>query len=111
MNKSDLRAEPRVPVSFNGTLKNGERVESCFIQNMCSRGFLIRAADGLPVGHELELICHFPPDIACKVQVRHVNREVLGAKVIEVSEEAQAFFRSYLDEQREAWLKRTQPVQ
>ena len=111
MNKPELRAEPRVPVSFNGTLTNGERAESCFIQNMCSRGFLIRAADGLPVGRELELICHFPPDIACKVQVRHVNSEVLGAKVIEASAEAEVFFRSYLDQQRAAWLRRTQPVQ
>ena len=102
MDKGELRAEPRVAVSFEGTLKEGDRATRCLIQNMCSRGFLIQAANDLPVGYELELICHFPPDITCKVQVRHVNREVLGARVIDVSEEGHAFLNRYLDEQREA---------
>ena len=111
MSKTDLRAEPRVPVSFQGTLRHGERVAQCFVQNMCSRGFLIRAAQDLPVGHVIELTCHFPPDVACIVQVRHVNRDVLGARVTEVSAEAEAFFRRYLEEQRVAWLKHMQAAQ
>ena len=108
MSKPDLRAEPRVPVSFQGTLRQGDRIAQCYVQNMCSRGFLIRADHDLPVGHVIELICHFPPDVACMVQVRHVNRAVLGARVTGVSTEADAFFRRYLEEQRVAWLKRMQ---
>ena len=111
MNRADLRAEPRVPVSFQGTLRQGERVAQCFVQNMCSRGFLIRADHDLPVGHLIELICHFPPDVSCMVQVRHVTSAVLGARVTEVSAEADAFFRRYLDEQRVAWLKHMQAAQ
>jgi hypothetical protein len=111
MNKAELRAEPRVPVSFQGTLRQGERAVRCYIQNMCSRGFLIRADHDLPVGHTIELICHFPPDVACTVQLRHVNRDVLGARVTEVSTQAQAFFRRYLEEQHAVWLKSKQSTQ
>ena len=106
MNKTELRSEPRVPVSLHGTLKLGDISAPCFIQNMCSRGFLIRSANNLPVGHVMELTCHFPPDTRCKVQVRHVNRELLGARVIEISDEAHAVFASFLKVQREAWEAR-----
>ncbi|HYC49239.1 MAG TPA: PilZ domain-containing protein [Burkholderiales bacterium] len=105
MSRPELRAEPRIPVSFHGTLKLGESSAKCFIQNMCSRGLLIRFTNDLPVGHVLELTCHFPPDIYCKVQVRHVNREFLGARVVEISDEAHAVFSGFLEAQREAWLK------
>jgi hypothetical protein len=101
MNQPELRNEPRVPVSFRGTLTLGEKSAACHVQNMCSRGFLIRAAKELPVGQLVHLTCELYPDrwIECNVQVRHVNRECLGAKVTEMNEEARALCRRYLQEQ------------
>ena len=104
MNKPELRAEPRIPVSFRGTLTVGETSVPCLVQNMCSRGLLIKFTNDLPVGHVLELTCHFgsDSDVNCRVQVRHVNREYLGARVVDISDEADALFRRFLEGQREA---------
>ena len=102
MDKPELRSEPRVPVSFRGTLRVGaENAVACHIQNMCSRGFLIRAEKALPVGRTVHLTCELYPDagVECTVQVRHVNRGCLGAKVIEMSEEHRTLCRKFLAEQ------------
>ena len=101
MSRAELRAEPRVPVSFGGTLSLGDTAVPCHIQNMCSRGFLIKSAKELPVGRELHLICELYPGrrVECTVQVRHVNRDCLGAKVIAMSETDQLLCRQYLKEQ------------
>lgn len=37
-----------------------------------------------------------------KLQVRHVNRECLGAKVIEISDDGTILCRQFLEEQRAA---------
>jgi hypothetical protein len=115
MSQPELRNEPRVPVSFRGTLTLGEKSAACHIQNMCSRGFLIRASKELPVGQLVHLTCELYPDrwIECNVQVRHVNRDCLGAKVIEISDEAKSICRRYLQEQidmRQVALAAVQPV-
>lgn len=104
MNTSELRAEPRVPVSFRGTLRLGDNAAPCHIQNMCSRGFLIRATEGLPVGRTLYLTCELYPEqsVECTVQVRHVNRDCLGARVMEMSEAHQLLCRRFLAEHRPA---------
>lgn len=102
MNAAELRSEPRVPVNFRGTLRLGdEDGVPCHIQNMCSRGFLIRAAQELPVGRVLHLTCELYPDrsVECTVQVRHVNRDCLGARVTEMSEADQLVCRKFLAEQ------------
>lgn len=104
MNKAELRSEPRYPVSFHGTLRLGDDTPvPCHIQNMCSRGFLIRSARELPVGRILHLTCEIYSErrIECTVQVRHVNRDCLGAKVTEMSEEHQVLCRKFLAEQRD----------
>jgi hypothetical protein len=101
MNKTELRSEPRVPVSFRGTLRIGVNdAVPCHIQNMCSRGFLIRATEGLPIGRLLHLTCELYPErrVECTVQVRHVNRDCLGAKVMEMSEDDQSLCRTFLAE-------------
>ena len=105
--KRELRAEQRVSVSCRGTLTLGDRSAPCLIQNMCSRGFLIKFNNELPVGQVLELICNFDTErsVECKVQVRHVNRECLGAKVIEMGEDGQMLCRQFLEEQQAAKRK------
>lgn len=101
MNKPELRSEPRVPVSCRGTLRLAVDAVPCHIQNMCSRGFLIRFAEELPVGRALHLTCELYPDrvVECTVQVRHVNRICLGARVTAMSEEHQRLCRKFLAEQ------------
>jgi len=104
MNKAELRAEPRVAVSCRGTLILGEVSAPCLIQNMCSRGFLIKYTDDLPVGRVAELKCELDSarHIECKIQMRHVNAECVGARVIEISDEEQVLCRQFLEEQHAA---------
>jgi hypothetical protein len=98
----ELRTEPRVPVSFSGTLTTDGTSAPCLIQNMCTRGFLIKADAALPVGHCVHLRCELYPHqfIECKVQVRHVNRQCLGAKVIEIGDVERHLCLQFLEEQR-----------
>ena len=112
MDKPELRSEPRVPVSFRGTLRLGtDDAVPCHIQNMCTRGFLIRAAKELPLGRTLHLTCELYPDarVECTVQVRHVNRDCLGAKVTEMSEAHRILCRRFLAEQGPALVARAAP--
>ena len=104
MHQPELRAEQRVAVSCRGTLILGDLSAPCLIQNMCSRGFLIRYTRGLPVGQVVGLRCELYPagSIECKVQVRHVNAECLGARVIEISDEGKTRCQQYLAAQRAA---------
>lgn len=101
MAKADLRAEPRVSVSCRGTLQLGDASAPCFIQNMCSRGFLIRSSTELPVGKVLQLRCELYPErsVECTVEVRHVNRDCLGARVLEISEDGRILCKRFLEEQ------------
>lgn len=107
MHQPELRAEQRVSVSRRGTLILGDMAAPCLIQNMCSRGFLIRYAEGLPVGQVLGLRCELYPtkSVECTVQVRHVNAECLGARVIEMSDEGKVICQQFLEEQRAANAK------
>lgn len=102
MHQPELRADPRVSVNLRGTLTLGDASTPCIIQNMCGKGFLIQYAKELPVGQALRLKCELYPArfIECMVQVRHVNAECLGARVIEIGDEAKALCRRFLDEHR-----------
>lgn len=101
MARADLRAEPRVSVSCRGTLRLGGSSAPCFIQNMCSRGFLIRSSKELPVGKVLQLRCELDPErtVECTVEVRHVNRDCLGARVIDISDDGRILCKRFLEEQ------------
>jgi len=101
MNRPELRAEERVPVNFAGTLRLGDTTTECVVQNMCSRGFLIKADRELPVGRVVHFTCELYPGgvVECTVQVRHVNAGCLGARVTEMSEDDAAVCRRYLAEQ------------
>ena len=102
MNNAELRSEPRFPVSCRGTLRVADNIVPCHIQNICSRGVLITFAEALPVGRLVHLTCElYPPrSVECTVQVRHVNRQCLGAKVIEMSEADRLVCSRFLAEQR-----------
>ena len=108
MTKAELRAEPRIAVSCRGTLTLGEKSAPCQIQNMCTRGFLIKFSKELPVGQTLHLKCELYPErsVECTVQVRHVNRDCLGARVVEISDEGMILCRQFLEEHRPASVTR-----
>jgi hypothetical protein len=101
MKRTELRREQRAAVSCKGTLTLGDQSAPCLIQNMCSRGFLIKFSKELPVGHVLQLRCELDParSVECTVQVRHVNRDCLGARVIEISDDGMILCRRFLEEQ------------
>jgi hypothetical protein len=102
MQKTEQRSEPRVPVNYTGVLTLNGVSTPCVVQNMCSRGFLIRNSSELPVGQSLHLRCDLYParSVECTVQVRHVNREVLGARVTQMSEEHRQVCLRFLEEHR-----------
>jgi hypothetical protein len=106
MAKPELRAEPRVSVTRQGTLRFGDITAPCLIQNMCSRGFLIKSSTSLPVGRVLQLRCELYPEktVECTVEVRHVNADCLGARVIEISDDGRILCRQFLEEQHAATL-------
>jgi hypothetical protein len=106
MAKPELRAERRVSVSCQGTLRLGDTTAPCLIQNMCSRGFLIKSSKALPVGRVLQLRCELYPEktVECTVEVRHVNADCLGARVIEISDDGRILCRQFLEEQHAASL-------
>src|SRR5215216_1293798 len=103
----EMRGEPRVPVICHGTLSVGDNCAPCLIQNMCSRGFLIKAHEDLPVGQFVHLSCELAPQrgIECTVQIRHVNRECLGAKVIEISAAHKLICERFLAEKTAASVR------
>ncbi len=107
MHTPELRAEQRVPVSCRGTLTLGDMSVPCVIQNMCSRGFLIRYTKELPVGQVVRLSCELYPakSIECTVQVRHVNAECLGARVIDINDQGKILCQQFLQEQLAAKQK------
>ena len=100
----EQRSEPRVPVSYSATLTVGGVSTPCVVQNMCSRGFLIRHASDLPVGQDLRLTCDLYParSVECTVQVRHVKSRFLGARVTQMSDEDRRVCLRFLEEQRAA---------
>ena len=105
--RPEMRSEPRVEVYFHGTLALGGVTTPCSVKNMCSRGFLIKYSKDLPVGsigQHLHFTCELYPGriVKCTVQVRHINREYLGAKVMEMNEEGQAICQQFLAERRAA---------
>ena len=106
MSKPELRAEPRISVNCHGTLRLGDTAAPCLIQNMCSRGFLIKSSKELPVGRVLQLRCELYPEatVECTVEVRHVNRDCLGARVIEISDDGRILCSQFLAEQHAASL-------
>src|SRR6185503_4146682 len=107
MKPTELRREQRASVSCKGTLTLGDQSAPCLIQNMCSRGFLIRFSKELPVGQVLHLRCELYPErsVECTVQVRHVNAECLGARVVEISDDGQILCKQFIAEQVSANLR------
>lgn len=100
MKNADLRAETRVPITRRGTLGVPGAWFPCLIQDFSSAGFLIMCTGKVRVGDILELKCELYPQrvLHCKVEVRHINDDCLGTKIVEVSDAGSMLCRQFIDE-------------
>lgn len=72
----------------------------CLIQEFSSKGFLIMSSVKAQLGDKLELKCELYPErfLQCKVEVRHINDDCLGTKIVEVSDAGLTLCRQFIDE-------------
>jgi hypothetical protein len=100
MKKLELRAEVRVPVTHRGTLIAPGTPFPCLIQDFSTKGFLIMCAIQVQVGDILELKCELYPGrvLQCQIEVRHINDDCLGTRIVEVSEAGLMLCRQFIDD-------------
>ena len=100
MNKPDLRAELRVPITHRGALAVPGAWIPCLIQNFSSIGFLIMCNKKFSVGEVLELRCELYPArfLQCKIEVRHITYMCIGTKIVEINDDGLTLCRQFLDE-------------
>ena len=95
------RAEARLNVNEQGSLRpNGEWL-SCTVLNMSSLGFLLQCQRKLAVGQSAQFKCELYPgqQLECKIEVRHVSPAGLGSKIVEIDPRGTRLCRLYLEEQ------------
>lgn len=100
MKKLELRAEVRVPITHRGTLISPSMPIPCLIQEFSTKGFLIMCTSKFQVGDILELKCELYPErfLQCKIEVRHINDDCLGTKIVEASDAALMLCRQFIEE-------------
>jgi hypothetical protein len=106
MKGRELRAEARIVVKERASLKEGSMSVGdewfpCVIQDMSDSGFLILCSKEIPVGQVLEFRCQLFPEktLNCKIEVRHVSRNGMGTKVVEIDNRGASLVKLYLEEQ------------
>ena len=100
MKNYELRAEVRVPITHRGTIGVLSAWFPCLIQDFSSKGFQIMCTEKVQVGDILELKCELYPErfLQCRVEVRHINDDCLGTKIVEVSDAGLMLCRQFIDE-------------
>ena len=100
MKKVELRAEVRVPITHRGTISASSTPIPCLIQEFSSKGFLIMSTAQFQVGDILGLKSELYPErfLQCQVEVRHINDDCLGTRIVEVSDAGLRLCRQFIDE-------------
>ena len=100
MSKTELRAELRVPITHRGTLGAPSPPFPCLIQDFSSQGFLIMCAAKAQIGDILELKCELYPGrfLQCQIEVRHVNDDCIGTKIVDVSDDGLKLCRQFIND-------------
>src|ERR1700720_3254790 len=100
MTTLELRAEMRVPITQRGTLLAPSAPCPCLIQEFSSKGFLIMCAAKVQVGDILDLKCELYPGrvLECQIEVRHINDDCIGTKVLNVSDAGLKLCRQFIEE-------------
>jgi PilZ domain len=96
----ELRAEIRVPITHRGTLGAPSPPFPCLIQEFSTKGFLIMSGAKVQIGDILELNCELYPErfLKCQVEVRHINDDCIGTKIVEISEAGSKLCRQFIDQ-------------
>jgi len=100
MKNYERRAEERVPITHRGMLGLPNAWSPCLIEEFSSKGFLIMSALKSQIGDILELKSELYPErfLQCKVCVRHIDGDCLGADIVEVSDAGMVLCRQFVDE-------------
>jgi PilZ domain len=100
MEKLELRAEIRVPITHRGTLGAPSPPFPCLIQDFSTKGFLIMCATKVKVGDILELKCELYPErfLQCQIEVRHIDNDCIGTRIVDVSDAGLKLCRQFIDE-------------
>ena len=100
MKKPELRAEMRVPITRRGTLLAPGDPIPCLIQEFSTKGFLIMSTARFQVGNILGLKSELYPErfLQCQIEVRHINDDCLGTRIVEVSDAGIMLCRQFIDE-------------
>lgn len=91
----------RLPVTRRGTLNAGEDWFPCMILDMSDSGFLIMISREVAVGQVLDFRCELFPGkpLECKIEIRHVTDESVGARIREMDQRGATLCRLFLEEQ------------
>jgi len=100
MGNLELRAEMRVPIIHRGTLGAQVPPFPCLIREFSTNGFLIMSAVKVQVGDVLELKCELYPErfLECKVEVRHIDDDCIGTRIVVISDAGLKLCRQFIDE-------------
>jgi PilZ domain len=87
VSESYLRKSMRIPVSYRGTIRDGQMARKCLIQDMSSTGMFVVSTAPYKPGEILRLECDMGEgrSLACKVEVRHCDDDMcMGVKIVEI---------------------------
>lgn len=109
MRTGDLRAEARITVRQRGSLKAEIDWFPCLIHDMSGSGFLLICSRRVEVGQTLDFRCELFPGkrLECRVEVRHVSDEGVGAKIIDIDDRGANLCQLFLQEQYSERLNRS----
>jgi PilZ domain len=113
MRTRELRGEARTPVSQKAVLSSGVPPWlPCRVMNMSDNGLSIICTKQFPVGQVLEFKCELYPErhLECKIEIRHVSAECMGAKIVEINKQAMKLYQLFLEEEYSAKLNRFHPL-
>jgi hypothetical protein len=97
--RQEMRAQARVAVTRRASLSAGDTYWiPCMIMDMSDTGFMLICSKRVPVGQLLQFRCELFPQksLECKIEVRHVNDDGIGAKIVEIDPQGSSLVQSYL---------------
>ncbi len=99
MNDTYLRYSMRLPVSYRGTISDGQQTLKCLVQDVSGSGMLIVSNASFKPGQILALDCQTGQGqlLACKVEVRHCDDDMcMGVTIVEIIAQSAGGFQHYV---------------
>jgi PilZ domain len=104
MSKPYQRNSMRIPVSYRGTINDGQNTRKCLIQDVSGSGLLIVSTVPYQPGDILGLECEFGEGrfLTCTVEVRHCDDDLcMGVKIVEISAQSAGGLQHYVEDEGE----------